>query len=94
MQGSNHGGLRDDGRTGSENDELRRLRRENHQLRTERDVLPEAAAWFATKRYDVFPDFRFMTVNQSMCPNEMMAKRPGVVHNGFYAWTNQSPSTR
>jgi len=30
-----------------ERDELRRLRRENKQLRQERDILSKAAAWFA-----------------------------------------------
>ena len=40
-------GRRNDGLTGEERDELRRLRRENRQLRTERDILAKAAAWFA-----------------------------------------------
>ncbi len=40
-------GLRDDGLTSAEREELRRLRRENRQLRTERDILSKAAAWFA-----------------------------------------------
>ncbi len=31
----------------SEQDELARLRRENKQLRVERDILSKAAAWFA-----------------------------------------------
>ena len=43
---------RDDGRradvlSSGERDELRRLRRENRQLRQERDILAKAAAWFA-----------------------------------------------
>ena len=37
----------DDGLTSTERDELRRLRRENRQLRQERDILSKAAAWFA-----------------------------------------------
>jgi len=40
-------GVRDDGLTSCERDELRRLRRENKQLRQERDILSKAAAWFA-----------------------------------------------
>lgn len=40
-------GIRDDGLTSAERDELRRLRRENKQLRQERDILSKAAAWFA-----------------------------------------------
>lgn len=40
-------GCRTDGLTSEEHDELRRLRRENRQLRQERDILAKAAAWFA-----------------------------------------------
>ena len=40
-------GRRDDGTTTRERDELRRLKRENKQLRLERDILKKAAAWFA-----------------------------------------------
>ena len=36
-----------DGLSASERDELGRLRRENKQLRVERDILSRAAAWFA-----------------------------------------------
>lgn len=40
-------GERPDALTSEERDELRRLRRENKQLRQERDILSKAAAWFA-----------------------------------------------
>jgi len=40
-------GRRSDGLTTVERDELRRLRRENLQLREEREILKKAAAWFA-----------------------------------------------
>ena len=40
-------GRRIDGLISQERDELRRLRRENRQLRQERDILAKAAAWFA-----------------------------------------------
>ena len=40
-------GRRDDGLTTDERAELRRLRRENRQLREEREILAKATAWFA-----------------------------------------------
>ena len=40
-------GRRADGVTSAERDELRRLRRENKRLRTEREILSKATTWFA-----------------------------------------------
>ena len=40
-------GRREDGLTSSELEELRRLRRDNRQLREEREILAKATAWFA-----------------------------------------------
>ena len=40
-------GRRNDGLTTDEREELRRLKRENRQLRMEREILKKAAAWFA-----------------------------------------------
>lgn len=40
-------GKRADGLSTTEHEELRRLRKENRQLRQEREILAKAAAWFA-----------------------------------------------
>ena len=40
-------GRRSDGLTTPEREELNRLRRENRQLKLEREILSKAAAWFA-----------------------------------------------
>jgi transposase len=47
-------GRREDGLTTVEREELSRLRRENRQLKLERDILSKAAAWFA-RETDVIP---------------------------------------
>lgn len=42
--------------TSDEKDELNRLRRENRQLKVERDILGKAAAWFARETGTIPPD--------------------------------------
>ena len=48
-------GHREDGLKTSEQEELRRLRRENRQLREEREILAKAAAWFARETSSIPP---------------------------------------
>ncbi len=48
-------GVRNDGLTSSELEELRSLRRENKRLRIEREILKKAAAWFAQETDSVPP---------------------------------------
>jgi transposase len=48
-------GIRSDGLTTEEREELRRLKRENKQLRMEREILKKAAAWFARESNSI-PD--------------------------------------
>jgi transposase len=49
-------GLRQDGLTTVEREELTRLRREIKQLRLEREILAKAAAWFARETGSVPPE--------------------------------------
>jgi transposase len=46
-QTARNAGRGDGGLTTAEREELNRLRRENRQLRVEREILSKAAAWFA-----------------------------------------------
>lgn len=48
-------GLRSDGLTTTEREEVRRLRREVKRLRMERDILGKATAWFARETGSVPP---------------------------------------
>lgn len=48
-------GLRTDGLTTLEREELVRLRRENRQLKIEREILAKAAAWFARETEQIPP---------------------------------------
>ena len=47
VQADRDEGRRSDGLTNAERSELARLRKENKQLRLEREILSKAAAWFA-----------------------------------------------
>ena len=46
-QANRDDGLTQEGPTTDEKEELRRLRRENQQLKIDREILVKAAAWFA-----------------------------------------------
>ena len=54
-QAERDGGRGDGGLTTLEREELNRLRRENRQLRLEREILSKAAAWFARETNTIPP---------------------------------------
>ena len=54
-QADRDSGTRSDGLTTEEREELRRLRRENKQLKVEREILKKAAAWFARETESIPP---------------------------------------
>ena len=68
-QADRDAGRGDGGLTTAEREELNRLRRENRQLRMEREILSKAAAWFA-RETNAIPceGFRFVSDNQADYP--------------------------
>ena len=54
-QAERDAGLRGDGLTSAEREEFERLRRENRQLKLEREILSKAAAWFARETNTIPP---------------------------------------
>lgn len=54
-QAGRDAGTRSDGPTTAELEELRALRRENKQLKLEREILSKAAAWFAQETGTIAP---------------------------------------
>ena len=54
-QADRDAGRRGDGLTTAEREELELLRRENRQLKLERDILSKAAAWFARETNTIPP---------------------------------------
>ncbi|HEX7375437.1 MAG TPA: IS3 family transposase, partial [Steroidobacteraceae bacterium] len=81
--------------TAAEREELARLRRENKQLRLERDILSRAGGLVRPRdRDDPVRVFRFMKANQASFPVATMTRVLGVSKAGYYAWLHRPPSTR
>lgn len=55
MQADLDEGVRNDGITSDEREELNRLRRENRRLQEEKEILKKAAAWFAQESLSTPP---------------------------------------
>ncbi|HEX3412503.1 MAG TPA: IS3 family transposase, partial [Stellaceae bacterium] len=83
------------GLTAFERDELTRLRRENKQLRLERDILFKSRGLVCSgDRHAAVRLFRFMSANQACFPIAAMARVLGVSKAGYYAWLQRPPSAR
>ncbi len=87
-------GQRSDGLSGEERQELRRLRRENKQLRIERDILKSSGLVRTGERLDPGAGFRFVKANQATWPVRTLCQVLGLSPSGYYAWVRRRPSAR
>ncbi len=86
---------RREGPTSEELAELKRLRRENKQLRVEREILAKAAAWFAREtECGAVEVYRFVRAHQAMYPIATMCRVLEVSTSGYYAWFERRASAR
>ena len=94
-QSARNAGRGDGGLTTAERDELNRLRRENRQLRLERDILSKAAAWFAPgDERDPCQGFGFVERSPGRLPDRHHVQAAGCLLSGYYAWVKRRPSRR
>jgi transposase len=76
-------GVREDGLTTVEREELRRLRRENRQLREEREILKSSGLVRSGERVVWKEAFGFVGTNQAMHGVRTMCRLLGVSPSGF-----------
>ena len=88
-------GIRKDGITSDEREELRRLRRENRRVRMERDILAEISSLIRPQeRFDPVRVFEFVRARRGRWPVGCMCRVLGVSPSGHYAWLKRGPSRR
>ena len=85
-------GRRADGLTTAERQELGRLRRENRQLRIERDLVKSRGLVRSGDRIDPVEGFEFVKRNQADYPVATLCRILGISTSGYYAWLNRPPS--
>ncbi|XXF79238.1 IS3 family transposase [Myxococcaceae bacterium GXIMD 01537] len=88
-------GVRQDGLTTDEKQELARLRREVKVLREERDILFKSRGLVRSgRRRDAQEAFRFVSENQAEHAVATMCRVLGVTEAGYYAWKGRPASKR